>query len=95
MLRNPDGTTLREEGKLRMWFSSTWFEGETGLHTLHETTSADGVNGSAPSDLQLENLYAPSVLKIGDGYRMWYTDVSGAGLGSFDMRQAMTASTGT
>ncbi|MCA9112052.1 MAG: hypothetical protein KDA52_19015 [Planctomycetaceae bacterium] len=76
LLRNPDGTTLREEGQLRMWFSSTWFEGESGLHTLHETASVDGVNWSAPSEPQLENLYAPSVLKVGDDYRMWYTDVS-------------------
>ena len=37
LLRRPDGATLREEGKLRLWFSSTWFAGESGLHTLHET----------------------------------------------------------
>ncbi|MEZ6147169.1 MAG: hypothetical protein R3B91_17465 [Planctomycetaceae bacterium] len=67
---------LLQEGKLRMWFSSTWFEGETGLHTLHETASVDGVNWSAPSEPRLEILYAPSVLKVGDDYRMWYTDVS-------------------
>lgn len=76
LLRNPDGTTLKENGKLRLWFSSTWFEGKSGLHTLHETTSADGIHWSAPSDALLENLYAPTILKIDDQYRMWYTDVS-------------------
>jgi len=76
LLRNPDGTTLKENGLLRMWFSSTWFEGGTGLHTLHETTSRDGLEWSAPSETQLKNVYAPSVLKVGEQYRMWYTDVS-------------------
>ncbi|MCA9073993.1 MAG: hypothetical protein KDA93_03090 [Planctomycetaceae bacterium] len=76
LLRNPDGTTLREGGRLRMWFSSTWFEGKSGLHTLHETSSGDGVEWSSPSEAELENVYAPTVLKIGDEYRMWCTDVS-------------------
>ena len=29
LLRRPDGSALRENGRLRMWFSSTWF-GEIG-----------------------------------------------------------------
>src|SRR5690606_1145934 len=33
---------LREDGKLRMWFASTDFTDGSGLHTLHETRSADG-----------------------------------------------------
>ncbi len=76
LLRHPDGTTLKEDGKLRMWFSSTWFEGESGLHTLHDTMSLDGLEWSAPSEALLQDVYAPSILKIGDDYRMWYTDVS-------------------
>lgn len=76
LLRNPDGTTLRENGRLRMWFSSTWFEGESGLHTLHETTSVDGIDWASPSEAQLEHVYSPTVLKVGDDYRMWFTDVS-------------------
>ncbi|MFH1922650.1 MAG: hypothetical protein ABIP48_22530, partial [Planctomycetota bacterium] len=76
LLRTPDGSVLREEGKLRMWFSSTHFAGPSGLHTLHETTSADGVRWQAPSTAQLEHAYAPTVLKENDGYRLWYTDVS-------------------
>jgi predicted GH43/DUF377 family glycosyl hydrolase len=76
LLRNPDGTTLRENGKLRMWFSSTWFAGKSGLHSLHETTSEDGVRWSEPSPLLLKHVYAPSVIKAGRDYRMWYIDVA-------------------
>lgn len=76
LLRNPDGSTLREDGQLRMWFSSTWFSGGKGLHTLHETTSRDGVQWSTPSESQLEHIYAPTVIKAADGYRMWFIDVS-------------------
>ena len=76
LLRNADGSVLREHGKLRMWFSATHFSGTTGLHTLHETTSSDGIEWSKPSPSQLEHVYAPTILKDGDGYRMWYTDVS-------------------
>jgi hypothetical protein len=75
LLRNGDGSVVRENGKLRMWFSSTHFVGPSDLHTLHETTSADGVHWSKPSDAQLEHAYAPSVLWDEQTYRMWYTDV--------------------
>ena len=76
LLRSPDGSVLRHEGKLRLWFSATHFAGPTGLHTLHETTSTDGVDWQAPSPPQLEHAYAPTVIKEGDVYRLWYTDVS-------------------
>ncbi len=76
LLRNPDGTVLRDGGKLRMWFSSTWFEDPSGLHTLHETTSEDGIRWSAPFDVLLKNAYAPTIIKTGRFYQMWYTDVS-------------------
>jgi len=76
LLRNPDGSTLREGGKLRMWFSSTWFAGESDAHTLHEATSEDGIHWSEPSPAQLRGVYAPTVIKTGDRYRMWYIDVS-------------------
>ncbi len=74
--RSADGAVVRESGRLRMWFSSTHFAGGTGLHTLHETTSADGVTWSNPSPALLENVYAPTILKEDDAYRMWYVDVS-------------------
>jgi len=77
LLRNPDGSTLRERGKLRMWFSATEFADKSGRHTLHEASSRDGVTWSKPSPVLLEGVYAPSIIKIGERYQMWYTDVSG------------------
>jgi hypothetical protein len=75
MLRNTDGTPIREDGKLRLWFSATDFD-VSPLHTLHEVTSTDGRNWSNPSPAQLEGVYAPTILKGGDKYHLWYTDVS-------------------
>lgn len=76
LLRSPDGSVLRHDGHLRMWFSATHFAGTSGLHTLHETTSPDGVHWQAPSPAQLDHAYAPTVIREGDVYRLWYTDVS-------------------
>src|SRR5688572_11134392 len=75
LLRNPDGSVLREEGKLRMWFSSATL-GKGGLHTLHESRSSDGIRWDEPSPVLAENIYCPTVLKIGDTYQMWFSDVS-------------------
>ncbi len=74
-LRWPDGRVLREEGRLRMWFSSTRFQDPTGLHTLHEATSHDGISWSEPSGPLMEHVYAPTILREGRQYRMWYVDV--------------------
>jgi hypothetical protein len=76
LLRRPDGEMLREDGRLRMWFSSTDFMHGLGRHTLHESFSNDGMDWDPPSGPLLENLYAPTILKEGDTYRMWYSDVS-------------------
>lgn len=76
LLAELDGTPIREQGRLRMWFSSTDFHDTTGLHTLHETTSEDGLRWETPSPALLEHVYAPSVLKDGDIYHLWYTDVA-------------------
>ncbi len=76
LLRSADGSVLREDGKLRMWFSSTHFSGGTGHHALYETQSTDGVNWNEPSEPLLDHVYAPTILKEGEEYRMWYTDVS-------------------
>jgi len=76
LLRDPDGTVLREEGRLRMWFASTDFAGGTGEHTLHETTSEDGIHWTAPSPAQFDGIYAPTIIKEDDVYQMWYSDVS-------------------
>lgn len=74
-LRNPDGSVLREDGRLRMWFSATDFAGGNGLHTLHETRSRDGIDWDPPSVALLNNVYAPTILREDDVYRMWYTNV--------------------
>jgi len=75
LLRYPDGSVLRESGKLRMWFSSCDFPSRDTLHTLHEVTSEDGISWTPPSEPLLENVYAPTVIKEDDCYRMWFTDV--------------------
>jgi hypothetical protein len=74
VLRNPDGSLLREDGKIRLFFSSARL-GKSGLHTLHESRSVDGVKWDQPSEALLQNAYASSVLKTEKGYEMWYTDV--------------------
>ena len=76
LLRETTGEPVRENGRMRMWFSSTWFFGGEGKHTLHETTSADGVDWAEPSKPLLEDVYAPTILKVGQQYHMWYSDVS-------------------
>jgi hypothetical protein len=75
LLRSPDGSVLREDGKLRMWFSSAML-GKSGLHTLHESQSSDGVHWDEPSPVLAENVYCPTVLKTGQTYQMWFSDVS-------------------
>ncbi len=75
LLRSSDGKVMREGGRLRMWFSSTHFAGPP-LHTLHETFSENGIQWKKPSESLLANVYAPTIIKDGKLYRMWYTDVS-------------------
>lgn len=75
LLRTPNGHVLRENARLRMWFSSTAFADDSGLHTLHDSTSDDGITWSAPSPPLLKNVYAPTIIRDGDVYRMWFVDV--------------------
>lgn len=75
ILRNADGSVLRENGKLRMWFSAATL-GKGGLHRLHESTSDDGLHWSEPSPPLADNVYCPTVLKSGEGFEMWFSDVS-------------------
>ena len=76
LLRSADGAVVREEGKLRLWFSSARL-GKSGLHTLHQSRSADGIHWDEPSEVLAENVYCPTVLKTGEQYQMWFSDVSG------------------
>jgi predicted GH43/DUF377 family glycosyl hydrolase len=75
ILATTDGKPIRENGKLRIWFSSTDFQDQSGLHTLHEATSTDGITWSEPSPAEIKHCYAPTVIKEGDAYLLWYTDV--------------------
>lgn len=43
LLRFPNGSVRREDGKLRTWFSAASLSSEANLHTLHETFSDDGI----------------------------------------------------
>ena len=76
LLRRGCGQVVREIDRLRLWYSSTDLSGGSGRHTLHQTTSGDGFTWEAPSPSQLEACYAPSVLKVGRLYRLWYSDVA-------------------
>jgi predicted GH43/DUF377 family glycosyl hydrolase len=73
VLRNADGSVFREEGQMRLWFSSATLGGGGRPHSIQETASADGVHWSPASPVQLERAYAPAVLKSESGYEMWYT----------------------
>jgi predicted GH43/DUF377 family glycosyl hydrolase len=75
LLRNADGSVLRENGRLRLYFSAARL-GKSGLHTLHQSRSSDGIAWDEPSQPLLENCYCPTVLKTERGYEMWYSDVS-------------------
>jgi dienelactone hydrolase/predicted GH43/DUF377 family glycosyl hydrolase len=71
-------TILRDNDQWRMWFAATDFAGGQGLHTLHTCTSRDGIHWSEPSPPLLSGVYAPSVIKTGRNYRMWFTRVGQA-----------------
>lgn len=74
-LRSSDGHALLENGRYRLWFSSTTFPPGV-VHTIHETTSVDGITWETPSARQVSNAaYAPTVMRDGDRYLMWFTDV--------------------
>lgn len=73
-LRHPDGSVLREKGKLVMYFTAADMPGDY-KHIVHRATSEDGIHWSAPSEALLENAYAPYLMKEGETYKMWFTDV--------------------
>lgn len=73
VLRNADGSVLREAGRMRMWFSSGTLGGGGRVQSIQETTSVDGIHWSNPSPVQLERAYAPAVIRTEAGYEMWYT----------------------
>ena len=58
-----------------MWFSAADLTVDGGLHTLHETTSLDGLTWACASEALLDHAYAPTILLEDGVYRLWYTDV--------------------
>ncbi|MGD9107979.1 MAG: hypothetical protein PVI75_02285 [Gammaproteobacteria bacterium] len=76
ILRTANGKVLREHGKYRLWFSEISFAKHDRKYTLHEIVCQDGLHCSKPSPTELTNVYAPSVIKDGSEYRMWYVDPS-------------------
>jgi hypothetical protein len=49
ILKNPDGSVLRENGKLRMYFAVVDFPKGTYAHDLYETFSTDGIQWTTPT----------------------------------------------
>lgn len=74
LLRDANGKLLRENGKLRMWYCKVDFATKDQRHTLHESSSIDGVNWETQSPAQLSDVYAPSIVLDGKTYHMWFTD---------------------
>lgn len=76
LLRTPDGTPLREHGKLRMWFTDVTRD----PWVIRHATSLDGRRWRVTAEpvLELEQswelrrLFYPTVLKIDGAYVMWY-----------------------
>lgn len=75
LLRRGCGQVVREIDRLRLWYSCADLAG-AGRHALHQTTSGDGFTWDPPSPPQLADAYAPSVLKVGRLYHLWYCDVA-------------------
>jgi predicted GH43/DUF377 family glycosyl hydrolase len=76
LLRHPDGSVCRQNGKYRMWFSASDLTTDGGLHTLHETMSRDGLTWEPLSGALIEHVYAPTIILEDGVYRMWYTQVA-------------------
>jgi hypothetical protein len=73
LLRDNDGTLIRENGKLRMWFTGVDLRGRG--HKLYEVKGDAADRWDQISQPLLDNCYAPTVLKEPGRYRMWYADV--------------------
>lgn len=69
-------TVMRENGVFRMWFSGADLTRTDAPHRLYQMSSPDGAEWSPPSEPQLDNIYAPTILRDGNIYHLWYTDPS-------------------
>lgn len=77
LLRGQGGFVLRDNGLIHMYIIAVNFNEDEPGHRLYETTSTDeGLTWAPLKGPLMENIYAPSVMKVGDQYRMWYVDVT-------------------
>jgi predicted GH43/DUF377 family glycosyl hydrolase len=74
ILRDSRGRVIREDGKLRLWFTSATLGGGGAPHAIQQALSTDGIQWSDVSEIQLSRAYCPSVVKSDNGYQMWYTE---------------------
>lgn len=74
VLRDSHGNVLREDGALRMWFTSYTFGGGGQPHAIQQARSVDGLTWTDISPIQIPKAYAPAVVKTDRGYEMWYTE---------------------
>jgi predicted GH43/DUF377 family glycosyl hydrolase len=74
ILRDAHGNALREDGKLRMWFTSATLGGGGHLHAIQQAVSLDGVQWTDVSPIQISRAYCPTVVKTAKGYTLWYTE---------------------
>lgn len=74
ILRDARGKPVREDGKLRMWFTSATLGGGGAPHAIQQAVSVDGTQWTDVSPIQISRAYCPTVLKTSDGYTMWYTE---------------------
>jgi predicted GH43/DUF377 family glycosyl hydrolase len=75
LLRHPDGSVLRENGELVIYFTGVDMPFDY-KHDVYRATSKDGIHWSKPSPALIANAYAPFVMKEGGLYKLWFTDVS-------------------
>jgi len=74
ILRDARGSVLREDGKLRMWFTSATLGGGGPPQAIQQAVSLDGVKWTDVSPIQISRAYCPAVVKTPQGYTLWYTE---------------------
>jgi hypothetical protein len=74
ILRDARGNVVREDGKLRMWFTSATLGGGGPPHAIQQAFSLDGVQWTDVSPIQISRAYCPTVVKTEPGYTLWYTE---------------------
>jgi pimeloyl-ACP methyl ester carboxylesterase/predicted GH43/DUF377 family glycosyl hydrolase len=80
---------LYENGLFKMWYAGV----KNNILQIGYATSSDGINWTKhtgnpvlTADAQEPNLYAPTVIRDNDVYKMWYTTVGSTGI--YDIKYA-------